>query len=237
MADRILTLEGLTKDYGTVVITRALRGINLVVEQGEFVALTGPSGSGKSTMLNLIGLLDQPTSGRLVMAGTDTGTLDPNGLARFRGQTIGFVFQFHHLLPAFTAVENVMLPGFAQSGSMGSDLRRTAERLLDDVGLADKRHSLPAQLSGGQQQRVAIARALALSPALVLADEPTGNLDQESGEQVLQLLRRLNQERGITCIIVTHDDRLAAQCDRIIHLVDGLVDYDRLNSPAGLTPP
>ena len=237
MADRILTLEGLTKDYGTVVITRALRGINLVVEQGEFVALTGPSGSGKSTMLNLIGLLDQPTSGRLVMAGTDTGTLDPNGLARFRGQTIGFVFQFHHLLPAFTAVENVMLPGFAQSGSMGSDLRQTAERLLDDVGLADKRHSLPAQLSGGQQQRVAIARALALSPALVLADEPTGNLDQESGEQVLQLLRRLNQERGITCIIVTHDDRLAAQCDRIIHLVDGLVDYDRLNSPAGLTPP
>lgn len=236
MPDPILALEGLTKDYGSVVITRALRGIDLVVERGEFAALTGPSGSGKSTLLNLIGLLDQPTTGRLVMAGTDTGTLDPNGLARFRGQTIGFVFQFHHLLPAFTAVENVMLPGFAQTGSMGAELRQTAERLLDDVGLADKRHSPPAQLSGGQQQRVAIARALALSPALVLADEPTGNLDQESGEQVLKLLRRLNQERGITCIIVTHDDRLAAQCDRTIHLVDGLVGYDRRNSPPGLTP-
>ncbi len=227
MASPILEIAGLTKDYGAVVVTRALRGIDLRFEPGEFVALTGPSGSGKSTLLNLIGLLDQATTGRLVLAGTDTGTLDPDGLARFRGQTIGFVFQFHHLLPAFTAVENVMLPGFAQQGAISPELRRTATSLLDEVGLADKRDTPPGQLSGGQQQRVAIARALAMSPALVLADEPTGNLDQESGHQVMNLLRRLNQERGITCIIVTHDDRLAAQCDRIVHLVDGLVDSDR----------
>lgn len=237
MADSILRLEGVTKDYGTVVITRALRGIDIALEPGEFVALTGPSGSGKSTLLNLIGLLDQPTAGRLTLAGTDTATLDPDGLARFRGRTIGFVFQFHHLLPGFTAVENVMLPGFAQQGAIGPDLRRTAETLLDEVGLADKRDTPPGQLSGGQQQRVAIARALAMSPALVLADEPTGNLDQESGDQVLKLLRRLNRERGITCVIVTHDDRLAARCDRIIHLVDGLVDYDRPIAPAARSAP
>jgi len=227
MADPILRLEHVTKDYGSVIVTRALRGIDLAIEPGEFLALTGPSGSGKSTLLNLIGLLDRPTSGRLTLAGTDTGTLDPDGLARFRGRTIGFVFQFHHLLPAFTAVENVMLPGFADQGSIRPEMRRTAESLLAEVGLAEKRDTPPSQLSGGQQQRVAIARALAMSPALVLADEPTGNLDQESGDQVMRLLRRLNQERGITCIIVTHDDRLAARCDRIIHLVDGLVDSDR----------
>ena len=236
MAEPILRLEQLTKDYGTLVVTKALRGIDVTLEAGEFVALTGPSGSGKSTLLNLIGLLDQPTAGRIVMAGTDTGTLEPDGLARFRGRTIGFVFQFHHLLPAFTALENVMLPGFAQQGAIDAELRRTATALLDEVGLADKRDSPPSQLSGGQQQRVAIARALAMSPALVLADEPTGNLDQESGDQVLKLLRRLNQQRGITCIIVTHDDRLAARCDRIIHLVDGLVDYDRRVAPAKSDP-
>ncbi|MBM4188943.1 MAG: ABC transporter ATP-binding protein [Gemmatimonadetes bacterium] len=222
-----LIIDGVTKSYGTEVVTLALRGIDLAVAAGEFIALTGPSGSGKSTLLNLIGLLDRPTTGRIHLDGTETGTLDAEGLARFRGRRIGFVFQFHHLLPEFTALENVMLPAFADEGRISEETRRTAVRLLEEVGLSDRADYKPSQLSGGQQQRVAIARALARSPALLLADEPTGNLDQESGDQVFRLLRRLNVERRITCVIVTHDDRLAERCDRNVHLVDGRVDFDK----------
>jgi lipoprotein-releasing system ATP-binding protein len=231
MADPLLAIEGVVKEFGTSVVTRALRGIDLRVNRAEFVAITGPSGSGKSTLLNLIGLLDRPTAGRIVLGGTDTGTLDPDGLARFRGRTIGFVFQFHHLLPAFTALENVVMPDFADRGTMSAEARGRAEQLLTQVGLADRMQFTPSQLSGGQQQRVAIARALIMNPGMILADEPTGNLDQESGEQVFGLLRRLNRERGLTCILVTHDDRLALRCDRHVHLVDGLVDFDRQLSP------
>jgi len=237
MAETLLRLDGVTKDYGTTVITSALRGIDLIVERGEFLAITGPSGSGKSTLLNLIGLLDRATAGRILLDGTDTGTLDPDGLARFRGRSIGFVFQFHHLLPAFTAVENVLMPAFAQSGQLSPDLETRATALLTQVGLADRLHYKPAALSGGQQQRVAIARALMMSPPLLLADEPTGNLDTASGEQVFGLLRQLNRERELTCIVVTHDDRLAARCDRIVHLVDGLVDYDRPVDGPNAAPP
>ncbi|MCC7131171.1 MAG: ABC transporter ATP-binding protein [Gemmatimonadales bacterium] len=227
MAEPLLAVAGVTKDYGTAIVTRALRGIDFSVEPGEFLALTGPSGSGKSTLLNLIGLLDRPTSGRIAIRGTDTGSLDADGLARFRGRTIGFVFQFHHLLPAFSATENVLMPAFADLGRITEPMRARAESLLRSVGLGDRLDRKPSELSGGQQQRVAIARALMMEPALLLADEPTGNLDQESGEQVFQLLRRLNAEEGVTCAIVTHDDRLAVRCDRNIHLVDGLVDRDQ----------
>jgi lipoprotein-releasing system ATP-binding protein len=223
----LLVVEGVVKEYGTEIVTRALRGIDCAVAVGEFLALTGPSGSGKSTLLNLIGLLDRPTGGRILLDGADTGTLDRDELARFRGRRIGFVFQFHHLLPEFSALENVMMPAFADEGRLTERTRATAQSLLTEVGLTDLMDRRPAQLSGGQQQRVAIARALARSPALVLADEPTGNLDQESGEQVFRLLRRLNRERQITVIVVTHDDRLAVRCDRNVHLVDGRVDFDR----------
>lgn len=172
MPQPLLQLESVTKDYGTRVITRVLRGIDLVVGPGEFVALTGPSGSGKTTLLNLIGLLDRPTSGRIGFQGVDVSTLDETATTSLRGRSIGFVFQFHHLLPAFTAQENVMMP------------------------------------------------------PLVLADEPTGNLDTESGEQVFQLLREFNRKHGTAFVIVTHDERLAARCDRRVHLVDGRVDSD-----------
>jgi len=227
MAEALLRLEGVTKSYGTTVITPALRGIDLVVDRGEFVAVTGPSGSGKSTLLNLIGLLDRATAGRIVLASADTGTLDPDALARFRGRTIGFVFQSHHLLPAFTAVENVAMPAFADRKRLTDDMVARATELLTQVGLADRLNRKPAELSGGQQQRVAIARSLMMNPPLILADEPTGNLDSVSGDQVFSLLRQLNAERSITCVVVTHDDRIAARCDRVVHLVDGLVAYDR----------
>lgn len=231
MADPLVVLRGVAKAYGTTVLTPALRGIDLEFGRGEFVALTGPSGSGKSTLLNLIGLLDRPTSGSIRLAGTETTTLDGDGLGRFRGRTIGFVFQFHHLLPAFTALENVVMPSFADRGRLTPAARDRGAFLLEQVGLGGLLNRRPSELSGGQQQRVALARALVMDPALLLADEPTGNLDTRSGEQVLELLRRLNVEEGITCVIVTHDDRIADRCDRNIHLVDGLVDFDRRRDP------
>jgi lipoprotein-releasing system ATP-binding protein len=237
VADPLLELHGVAKAYGEVVVTHALRGIDLRVARGEFAALTGPSGSGKSTLLNLIGLLDRPTGGTIRLAGTDTATLDADGLARFRGRTIGFVFQFHHLLPEFTALENVLMPAFAGAGELTPVMRERAAALLDQVGLSDRVGHKPGQLSGGQQQRVAIARALMMDPALILADEPTGNLDTRSGKQVFELLRGLNEERGMTCLFVTHDDRIANRCDRNVHLVDGRVDFDRANQALAAPAP
>jgi len=227
MPETLLRLEGVAKNYGTTVVTSALRGIDLTVARGEFVAITGPSGSGKSTLLNLIGLLDRATSGRILLDGIDTGGLHRDDLSRFRGRAIGFVFQFHHLLPAFTSLENVLMPAFAVSGRLTDEMRDRAAALLTQVGLADRLDYRPSELSGGQQQRVAIARSLMMEPPLLLADEPTGNLDSAAGDQVFSLLRRLNREQHITCIVVTHDDRLAARCDRNVHLVDGQVDFDR----------
>jgi lipoprotein-releasing system ATP-binding protein len=225
----LLRLEGVTKAYGGRVVTHALRGIDLAVGAGEFVALTGPSGSGKSTLLNLIGLLDRPTAGRLWYRGVETGTLDEAGTTRLRGEGIGFVFQFHHLLTAFTALENVLLPMLALRGRRHAEMNARAAQLLDDVGLADRASYPSSDLSGGQQQRVAVARALMLQPPLVLADEPTGNLDSESGEQVFRLLRDINARHHTTFIFVTHDERLAARCDRVVHLVDGRVASDTSN--------
>ena len=222
--DPLLRLEGVTKDYGTRVVTHVLRGIDLVVAPGEFLALTGASGSGKSTLLNLIGLLDRPTAGLIVFGGADVSRLDEAETTALRGRAIGFVFQFHYLLPAFTAAENVMLPLLADRGRRDGEMARRAAALLADVGLAERASFRATDLSGGEQQRVALARALMMRPSLVLADEPTGNLDSESGAQVFRLLREFNARYGTAFVVVTHDDRLAEQCDRIVHLVDGRVD-------------
>ena len=221
----ILQLQGIRKSYnlGTPVETEVLHGIDVALQQAEFVGLTGPSGSGKSTLLNIIGLLERPTAGALTIAGERADMLDDTALTRLRGRTIGFVFQFHHLLPAFTALENVMLPSIIEHGQATPEAEATGVDLLARVGLKGAEHKRPGELSGGMQQRVAIARALSLKPRLILADEPTGNLDTVSADEVFSLLREFNQDHGSACLIVTHDPRLAARCDRHIVLVDGQV--------------
>jgi lipoprotein-releasing system ATP-binding protein len=236
MAEPVLQLQGVTKDYGEEVVTRVLHGIDLTLQPAEFVALVGPSGSGKSTLLNVIGLLDRPGGGRVLIQGQDTSELDDDQLARLRARTLGFIFQFHHLLGAFSALENVMMPLLADQGRPTREMRERALALLHDVGLADRADSQPSRMSGGQQQRVAIARALVTSPALVLADEPTGNLDTGTSAQVFELLRRFNVERRTAFLIVTHDLRLAGQCDRIVEIVDGRLRRDERIPPSSSSP-
>jgi lipoprotein-releasing system ATP-binding protein len=229
MAERsqpVLELQGVVKDYGDRVVTRVLHGIDVRLEKGEFTALIGPSGSGKSTLLNLIGLLDRPTSGRIAIQGQDTGSLDDDALTDFRGSVLGFIFQFHHLLPELTAAENVIVPRMAVTGRYRDDMLVGARELLREVGLETEMDRRATDLSGGQQQRVAVARALSNNPPLVLADEPTGNLDTQTADQIFALLRRFNRERGTTFLVVTHDPRLADRCDRIIDLVDGRIHSD-----------
>ncbi len=227
--DTVLRLRGVRKSYnvGTPVETEVLHGIDLALGAHEFVALIGPSGSGKSTLLNLMGLLERPTAGQLVIDGHDTGALDDTALTRLRGHTIGFVFQYHHLLPAFTALENVLLPSIIEHGVATDDDEARAVELLARVGLAQALSKRPGELSGGMQQRVAIARALVLQPPLVLADEPTGNLDRSSSDEVFALLRRMHRELGTSFLIVTHDPRLAERCDRLVELVDGRIERDQ----------
>jgi lipoprotein-releasing system ATP-binding protein len=227
MADPLLAVESVAKEFGDTVVTRALAGVDFTLRRGEFAALIGPSGSGKSTLLNIIGLLDRPTRGRIVLDGIDTTALDALGLSRLRARALGFVFQFHHLLRAFTALENVMLPAWAEEGLPTRAMRERAVELLDAVGLAERRDYRVNKLSGGQQQRVAIARALAQHPSLVLADEPTGNLDTDSSDEVFELLRDFNQRLGTTFLVVTHDPRIAARCERVIEIVDGRIRSDR----------
>ncbi len=229
MADPVLQLGGVVKDYPGAVVTRVLHGIDLRLEKGEFTALIGPSGSGKSTLLNLIGLLDRPTDGSLRIAGRETVGLDDDGLAGLRAQSLGFIFQFHHLLPGFTAEENVAMPLAAAEGRMTPSMRERALVLLEEVGLRERARNKATALSGGQQQRVAIARALVMNPPLVLADEPTGNLDTQSSDQAFELLRRFNREHGTTFLVVTHDPRLAQRCDRILEIVDGRIVRDSAN--------
>lgn len=228
MNPAVLELVELRKSYGvgTPVEVEVLHGLDLRLEAGEFAALIGPSGSGKTTLLNVLGLLDRPTSGDLLLLGQPTRKLDDAERTALRGRRLGFVFQFHHLLPAFSATENVLMPLMAASGRPSAAAVREAESLLAAVGLADHRHKKPSQLSGGQQQRVAIARALMPSPALLLADEPTGNLDTQTADEVFELFRRFNRERGLTVLVVTHDPRLAERCDRTIRLVDGRIVKD-----------
>jgi lipoprotein-releasing system ATP-binding protein len=226
-----LLLAGLRKSYGagTPVEFEVLHGIDLVLARGEFAALIGPSGSGKTTLLNLIGLLDRPDAGKVVIEGQDTADLAESELTRLRGRSIGFVFQYHYLLPAFTALENVMMPILAARGRRDDEMRDTAAGLLERVGLARWRDNKATELSGGQQQRVAIARALAMKPVLVLADEPSGNLDTRSADGVFDVLRDINETSNTTFLVVTHDPRLAQRCDRIIELVDGRIVSDRPN--------
>jgi lipoprotein-releasing system ATP-binding protein len=222
-ATAVLELRGVRKSYPGAVSTEVLHGIDIRVDRGEFVALVGPSGSGKSTLLNILGLLDRPSSGTVEILGEDCMGLDDAGLTKLRGHSLGFVFQFHHLLPAFTAEENVYLPLMADKGHFESGMRERARDLLGRIGLEGFETRLASRLSGGQQQRVAIARALAMNPALVLADEPTGNLDQASGQQAFEFMRRFNRESGTAFLLVTHEPRLATLCDRTLTLVDGRI--------------
>ena len=227
----IVALNDLCKSYNIGLPTEqeVLHGLELDVREGEFAALIGPSGSGKSTLLNILGLLEQATSGTYRLAGQDVTTLDDDARTRARHSTLGFIFQFHHLLPAFSAIENVMLPAFI-GGQSDSATRARAAALLDAVGLNNAYDKKPAELSGGMQQRVAIARSLARSPKLVLADEPTGNLDTRTSDSIFELMRQFNREQGTAFLVVTHDPRLAARCDRIIELVDGRIAADRVNT-------
>jgi lipoprotein-releasing system ATP-binding protein len=225
VADDVLRMEGITKSYGvgTPAATEVLHGIDLRLARGEFVALVGPSGSGKSTLLNIVGLLDRPTSGKLYIDGRDTGELDEAALTTLRGHSIGFIFQYHYLIPAFSALENVMMPALLERGSPDRAMRERALQLLEQVGLAQWRDHLATNMSGGQQQRVAIARALALNPPLVLADEPTGNLDTRTADAVFALMRSVSAHNRTTFLFVTHNTALAQRCDRIVELVDGRI--------------
>jgi lipoprotein-releasing system ATP-binding protein len=216
----VLRLAGVRKSYGA---TEVLHGIDFELGQGEFVALMGPSGSGKSTLLNIVGLLDRPTSGHLSIEGHDTARLDESALTRLRGRSIGFVFQHHHLIGAFSAIENVMMPMLLERGRPDEAMRVAAADLLERVGLARWKDKRVTTLSGGQQQRVAVARALAMRPPLVLADEPTGNLDTQSAEGVFELMREVNAAGGTAFLLVTHNPDLARRCDRTVELVDGQI--------------
>lgn len=210
------------------VETKALRGVNLSIENGEFTALVGPSGSGKTTLLQLIGLLDKPTSGQVFINGKDATNLNRNQRADLRKDAIGFVFQFFALIPTLTAYENVEMP-LLLNGTKPADRKRRVNEMLEAVGLADRAHHRPDQLSGGQQQRVAVARALATNPKLILADEPTANLDTENGKQVMDIMQRLNKETGVTFVFATHDPRVIHYANRVVTLEDGLIVKDSKN--------
>ncbi|TLY35904.1 MAG: ABC transporter ATP-binding protein [Nitrospirae bacterium] len=199
-----------------------LRGVNLEIKRGELIAIVGASGVGKTTLLHILGTLDRPTSGTVRFDGEDVFMRSDQGLADFRNQRIGFVFQFHHLLPEFTAVENVMIPSLIRRDT-NTTARERAERMLVEVGLAHRLEHRTGELSGGEQQRVAVARALILQPDIILADEPTGNLDTHTGEEVFQLMRSLNRAKSITFVIVTHNEALSNQADRIVRMVDGQI--------------
>lgn len=200
-----------------------LKGIDISIEEGEMVAVVGASGVGKSTLLHIMGTLDKPTSGSITYDGTNVFTMTERELTAFRNMTIGFVFQFHHLLPEFTALENVMMPSLIRGGTGWDKAREKALALLDELGISGRQTHRPGELSGGEQQRVAVARALALSPKVVLADEPTGNLDTATGEELFKLLVRLNEQKGITFVVVTHNESLSRRCHRVFEMVDGKV--------------
>ena len=221
----VLKLDSVSKTYnpGTLAEIEVLHQIDLTLQHGEFVALMGPSGSGKSTLLNIIGLLDRPSAGRLFIDGQHTGELNDSELTKLRGHSIGFVFQSHFLISAFTAIENVMMPMLVDQRFPNAAMRERAHTLLAEMDLDKWEDNLANNMSGGQQQRVAIARGLAMNPALILADEPTGNLDTKSTDTVFDLMRRVNVKDKTTFLIVTHNLDLAQRCDRIIDVVDGRI--------------
>ena len=218
----MIDIKGITKSFGKLQV---LKGIDLHVDKGEVVSIVGPSGAGKTTLLQIIGTLDRPDGGTITIDGTDVGGLKGNALSRFRNEKIGFVFQFHQLLPEFTALENVMIPAFI-AGRSRKEAKERATELLDFMGLADRASHKPAELSGGEKQRVAVARALMNHPAVVLADEPSGSLDSKNKAELHQLFFDLRDRFGQTFVIVTHDDALAAITDRTIHLRDGMIERE-----------
>jgi len=221
MPEPVIAAEGIVKGYRTPAgYVPVLEGLDLVVEAGEMLAITGASGVGKSTLLHVLGTLDRPEAGRLRLEGEEVLGLDEDRLRRLRNRILGFVFQFHHLLPEFSALENVMMPALI-ARLPDAEARRRAEGLLEEMGLAPRTAHRPGALSGGEQQRVAVARALVQSPRILLADEPTGNLDQDTGDRLHAILRRLNEEKGITVVVVTHNERLAAACSRRLRLEGG----------------
>lgn len=207
------------------VETRALNGVSMSIQNGEFTSLVGPSGSGKTTLLQLIGCLDQPTSGRVIINGVETTNLNRNQRAELRKGTIGFVFQFFALIPTLTAYENIEMP-LLLNGRSPSERRQRVMELLEAVGMAERAHHRPDQLSGGQQQRIAVARALAPNPKMILADEPTANLDTENGEQVMEIMKKLNKDTGTTFVFATHDPRVIKYAERVVTLEDGVIAKD-----------
>ena len=222
----VVKIENISRVYQVgKVETRALQGVSLTIGSGEFTALVGPSGSGKTTLLQMIGCLDQPTSGRVFISGQDVTTLNRNQRADMRRGHIGFIFQFFALIPTLTAYENVEMP-LLLNGHSPKERRERVMELLQAVDLSDRANNRPDQLSGGQQQRVAIARALAPKPALILADEPTANLDTANGQQVMEIMKRLNQETGVTFVFATHDPRVISYATRIVTLRDGVIEKD-----------
>ena len=230
----LIELSDIRKSYnlGRPNAAEVLHGVSFALRGGEFVALIGPSGSGKSTLLNIVGLLEPMTAGSYRIQGEETSGLDDAALTLRRRSALGFVFQFHHLLPAFTALENVTLPALMREGRVTPQQVERARAVLAAVGLEDAMAKRPGELSGGMQQRVAIARALVLEPPLVLADEPTGNLDRAASDEVFALMRRMHAELHTSFLVVTHDPRLAARCDRVIELVDGRIEHDAPTKPA-----
>ncbi|MFP4662079.1 MAG: ABC transporter ATP-binding protein [Halanaerobiales bacterium] len=224
MPDNIIDVKNLIKVYGDEVENEVLHSLSFQIEKGDFVSIIGPSGSGKSTLLNILGALDSPSEGEVWINGEEIGGLSAKKLAEFRNRNMGFVFQFHHLLPEFTALENILIPDWIKGGKRKNMER--ARELLSLVGLADFDDKLITKLSGGQKQRVAMARALMNKPEIVFADEPTGNLDSETTEKIYDLLRDINQELNTTFILVTHDRHLAGRADRVIQIVDGNIKRD-----------
>ncbi|MEA5018565.1 MAG: ABC transporter ATP-binding protein [Erysipelotrichaceae bacterium] len=224
--NNILEIRNINKIYGTEIKNQVLYDVSFNVEAGSFNSIIGQSGSGKSTLLNIIGTLDKPTTGDVIINGKSTVTMNVNQLAEYRNSMIGFVFQFHYLLPEFTALENVLIPYRIQHGRIDKAARERAEELMDLVGLNKVKNNLATKMSGGQQQRTAIARALINQPKMILADEPTGNLDSDSTEMIYELLRKINEELKTTFIIITHDRRIAEKADRIIEIKDGKVNLD-----------
>jgi len=231
----LLELDGVRKSYNIGLPNEAevLHGLSFRIGRGEFAALIGPSGSGKSTLLNIVGLLEHMTAGSYRIDGEEVSGLDDATLTLRRRSTLGFIFQFHHLLPAFSALENVTLPALMREGRIAPAQRERARAVLAAVGLGDAMGKRPGELSGGMQQRVAIARALVLEPPLVLADEPTGNLDTVAADEVFALMRQMHAELNTSFLVVTHDPRLAARCDRVLELVDGRLVHDGLAVPQG----